>query len=193
MTERICSEPSCDEVHYGRGWCQKHWQKLRFANAERRCSLPDCDEGHYAKDLCRFHYRRQQKTGDSRADIPKRGWGQQDCQFPGCAEPHDAGGYCNKHWRRQYKHGDPAHVEKAGWRGDAVGYTAMHERIYRMYGPAADHACQRCGGPATDWAYDHADPNERREVGKGPYSTDPAHYMALCHSCHMKLDHNGWD
>lgn len=191
MPKRTCTAEGCEEKHYAHGWCHRHYQQSRAEWAKRTCSI--CGGPHYACGFCRLHWQRQRKSGDPRADVPKRDWGRQSCSFPGCDEPHDAGGFCEKHWRRNHKHGDPSHVEKAGWRGDEVGYTAMHERIYRMRGPATDHTCQRCGKSAEDWAYDHSDPSERVELGKGPYSTDPAHYMPLCHSCHMKLDHNGWD
>lgn len=160
---------------------------------ERTCSIDGCGERHYARDLCRLHWQRQRKSGDPRADVPKRAWGQQNCSVSGCDEPHDAKGFCNKHWQRNHKHGDPSHVEKPGWRGEEVGYTAMHERIYRMRGPATEHPCWRCGTQADEWAYDHSDPRERVEQGKGPYSTDPTRYMALCLPCHRKLDHNGWE
>ncbi len=191
MGKRTCTTDGCDEKHYARGWCHRHYQQHRADWARRACTI--CGGPYYSLGLCRLHWQRQRRSGDSLADVPKRSWGQQSCSFPGCEEPHVAKGFCNKHWLRQRNHGDPHHVEQAGWRGDDVGYTALHQRIYHRLGPASEHICHRCGTPADDWAYDHSDPNERVELEKGPYSTDLAHYMPLCHSCHMKLDHNGWD
>lgn len=77
------------------------------------------------------------------------------------------------------------------WRGTGVGYTQAHERIRRLRGPASTYQCAHCTARADDWAYDHADPDERRELGKrdaGPYSLDPDHYVPLCTACHMRFD-----
>lgn len=194
MGKRTCTAEGCEEKHYAHGWCQRHYQSRRAEVAERTCSLDGCDEGHYARDLCRTHWKRWRKTGDPGPSERLRIRPPSECLADDCDAQPRARGLCIKHYQRWQDHGDPnAEVHHSGWRGDEVGYTAMHERIYRMRGSATDHVCQRCGKPATDWAYDHNDPNEREELGKGPYSIDPTHYMPLCHSCHMKLDHNGWD
>lgn len=77
------------------------------------------------------------------------------------------------------------------WRGTEIEYTAMHDRVRKARGAPGQYACAHCGSVAQEWAYDHADPNERRNrVGRddGPFSTDPNHYMPLCKPCHRKLD-----
>jgi hypothetical protein len=77
------------------------------------------------------------------------------------------------------------------WRGNSIGYGNAHERVRQIRGPASAHPCMHCSEPAEEWAYDHADPHERRAVGKrdaGPYSLDPNHYMPLCRSCHTRFD-----
>lgn len=68
-----------------------------------------------------------------------------------------------------------------------VTYLSAHERVYRAHGKATGYICS-CGIPAQQWAYDHADPDERNAAGRGPYSLDPSHYAALCKPCHRKMD-----
>jgi hypothetical protein len=87
---------------------------------------------------------------------------------------------------RQY-----AGSRNSNWRGSAVGYGAAHERVKQLRGLASSYQCVHCAAPAEGWAYDHADPNERRESGKrdaGPYSLDPEHYIPLCSGCHTRFD-----
>jgi hypothetical protein len=64
----------------------------------------------------------------------------------------------------------------------------VHQRIYKLRGRAAGHACALCSRPAAEWSYDHADPDERLDGKRGPYSIDPTHYRPLCLSCHRTFD-----
>jgi hypothetical protein len=185
---RICSVDDCDEKHYAHGWCHRHYQSNRASVQARTCAAPGCDEGHYAKGLCRLHWKRQRKSGDPRVDVPKRAWGQQGCAYPGCPEPHVGKGFCANHLKRFNRYGDPGKVQYAGWRGDAVGYGGLHERINRERGSATAHACQRCGRRAEEWAYDHSDPNEKQDAKRRVYSLDPMRYEPLCALCHRRAD-----
>lgn len=77
------------------------------------------------------------------------------------------------------------------WRGDEISYGSAHERVRALRGPAWGHTCAHCGGSAAHWAYDHQDPDARRDAvgkNKGPYSLSPAHYLSLCVPCHVRLD-----
>lgn len=77
------------------------------------------------------------------------------------------------------------------WRGDAVEYAAVHNRIVAARGKASRRPCDICGKPAEEWAYDRGDPNEvRNHIGRddGPFSLDPARYMPLCVPCHRRFD-----
>ena len=57
--------------------------------------------------------------------------------------------------------GDPA-LRTPRFRGDDINYIGAHGRVYKARGKATEHACHWCGAPAHQWAYDHADPNEKR-------------------------------
>lgn len=117
------------------------------------------------------------------------------CTVNECATPVKALGLCEKHYMRQRRTGDATMVRNTNgpangrWKGDAAKYSAVHNRIHRMLGPARERACLTCPAQADDWAYDHADPNELIDTETGfPYSTEPAHYVPLCKPCHWHLD-----
>lgn len=114
------------------------------------------------------------------------------CSFDGCGGRHFGLGWCQTHYRRYQRHGDVTRVAPSGTaRQVIVGYTGAHWRLDRDRGPATMHPCAHCECRADEWAYDHADPDERTLTRNGrlvSYSVDPAHYIPLCHSCHSKFD-----
>ena len=152
-------------------------------------------EGRIRKGLCDAHYFRQWRTGDlGPVDIATKRPGA-TCTVTGCDAPHGARGYCAKHLTRVIRHGDPLTVltpaVKRGeanptWKGDLCGYTAAHDRVRRALGSARNYTCE-CGDNAAHWAYDHADPCEKRGP-EGPYSPDLAHYRPMCVPCHKRMD-----
>lgn len=77
-------------------------------------------------------------------------------------------------------------------RKEALTYGGAHSRVKNERGSASLYRC-RCGRQAEQWAYSHADYDAAsdavgREAGK-PFSTDSAHYMPMCRSCHSLFDH----
>lgn len=78
---------------------------------------------------------------------------------------------------------------KANHLAEFVDYSAAHERVRRLYGPASDHYCIGCGAPAQHWSYDHADPDELISPTLGiAYSLDTDRYQPRCVSCHKTFD-----
>jgi len=70
----------------------------------------------------------------------------------------------------------------ANWKGDAVGYTALHSWVSRAYGCAAE--CEHCGdenAAAYDWAN-----------VSGEYKRERSDWLRLCRSCHMRFDKRGF-
>lgn len=70
----------------------------------------------------------------------------------------------------------PQGAEKPNWKGDAVGYSALHAWVRRVKG--APCVCERCGtteGKRYEWA------NKSRE-----YRRDLDDWERLCVSCHRK-------
>lgn len=59
---------------------------------------------------------------------------------------------------------------------DKVGYFAWHNRVYKKFGKASDHACfALCCRPAKQWA----------QMGD---VADVDSYVPMCVSCHKKAD-----
>lgn len=64
------------------------------------------------------------------------------------------------------------------WRGDDVGYKALHYRIKALFG--SPKKCQACGTEDPTKTYDWANLTGKYE--------DPSDYQRMCRSCHWKLD-----
>lgn len=116
-----------------------------------------------------------------------------DCSVGDCDRPTYCKSWCKAHYNRHYRTGTitnaPIGVFGGSWsKGSGVTYGAAHRRIYTERGPALEHDCATCGGPAAHWAYDHQDPNELTSPEGWAYSPDPNRYTALCVPCHSIFD-----
>lgn len=112
------------------------------------------------------------------------------CEIQGCEKPVLRRGWCSMHYQRWVRHGDP----NTGARGSGLNYTSIHRAVRSARGAARDQSCAHCGGRATQWSYNHLDPNEIRVPWEGrqvTVSTDPAFYDPLCSSCHRVRDLRG--
>lgn len=106
-------------------------------------------------------------------------------------------GFCSKHYQRFMRHGDPsigrdfAGEKNPAWKGESASYDAVHLRVRAARGPASQHVCVDCGGPAEEWSYDHADPDEKSETRGNSlvtFSTDLVHYVPRCVRDHRAYD-----
>lgn len=125
--ERTCSVDDCERRHYGRGYCQLHYNRVRnTGTAEKRihvpktCAVPDCERQANvpgsARGWCAPHYQRWQRWGDPLgAHEPTVGIA--ECSITGCAALVIARGWCTKHWTRWDRYGDP----EARMPGEVVG------------------------------------------------------------------------
>ena len=77
----------------------------------------------------------------------------------------------------------------AGWKEDAVGYRAAHERIYGYWGAANLYRCAACPKGAQEWALlpGTGEPATAEDGGLW-YSTDPRDYVPMCRRCHRLTD-----
>jgi len=75
--------------------------------------------------------------------------------------------------------------DNASWKGDKVGYSALHSWVRRCKGKAK--ICEKCNkenGPAKDGRFKLVQwVNISRE-----YKRDLEDFMALCVPCHKKYD-----
>lgn len=158
------------------------------------CTHPEgCPRPVSARGLCNAHYLRLMQHGDlGPAEVKRTRPSPAVCAAHDCDRPRAKRDWCGTHYERWRVHGDVTvtHVPRGN-----PGYLAMHKQVYRRRGTASAHPCAHCGGPAKQWAYDHADPNERigTMVVRGEpvelrYSEDPEHYLPLCISCHVRFD-----
>jgi len=76
---------------------------------------------------------------------------------------------------------------------DRPDYYAAHKRITRSKGRAATHTCIDCEGPAAEWSYVHACPEEIFDLKLGAYCLHLDHYVARCRSCHRVYDRKQWE
>lgn len=170
-------------------------------HATRTCSIDGCDRWHDSHGFCHVHVYRWRKYGDPLAPgvhLPREG---RFCSITDCGRQVYCRGWCSLHYSRWQRSGaDPTHPRRPGskggpthprWRGDDIDYLHFHQRLNYARGNPGDHACVACGGPSQEWAYDHADPNEKVELrGKflTAFSTDFDHYKPMCISCHRTMD-----
>lgn len=74
-----CSVEGCANEYYGKGLCNKHWQRLRHTGSAitpyRKkvahpavCTIDGCDSKWYCQDFCAMHYQRFQHYGDPSFD-----------------------------------------------------------------------------------------------------------------------------
>ena len=59
----ICKVKDCNNKHYSKGYCNKHYQQFRKygedllqPKEQTLCSVKNCNEKHYAKNYCKRHY-----------------------------------------------------------------------------------------------------------------------------------------
>lgn len=67
-----CSYPGCDLPYHAKGWCQMHYERVRYGGdpgvlgrvlrRHKGCNFPGCDRPHSARGWCSGH-RAQRRRG----------------------------------------------------------------------------------------------------------------------------------
>ena len=201
-TADVCSIEGCNEPSKSRGWCQPHYMRWWYSGDTdpatplvkrakgRACSVEGCSRKHRGHGFCEGHLRRYKSTGDpGPAEFePRRAKGNA-CDLDGCDRPRYAKGVCELHHRRMRDFGSYYEVLLlAQWVGDEATYNAVHLRLRAQRGAAKDSTCP-CGAAAEHWAYVRGDDQSVRYDERGrPYSIDLSRYVALCRTCHRRMD-----
>ena len=75
---KLCKWKDCKRVHYGKGFCQLHWQRNHFGRnmdaaikGTQTCSVTNCKRAYCAKGFCQVHLRRHND-----------GWSSEDMELP---------------------------------------------------------------------------------------------------------------
>lgn len=121
------------------------------------------------------------------------------CSFPECSKKHRAKSLCTGHYNQQARGETLAPLGARGGRGLTgnlgIHYpatmSAIHRRVWKLWGPASDHSCVACGNPADEWAYDGTDESELFQQKNQcfiSYSRYPEFYMPMCLPHHRHMD-----
>lgn len=100
---KTCSIDGCPEPHYGRGYCNRHYQTIkRQIGFGQTCTIEGCESPAIAKELCSTHYARVQRRGTT--ELPP------DtvihvCLIEGCGKPTVGQGLCQAHYKRKRRTG----------------------------------------------------------------------------------------
>ena len=157
------------------------------------CKIEGCAKPSRGRGWCGTHWLRWRKHGDPMI-VLRTGIDFQvkpPCAVDGCPRPHHAKGYCSTHLDRVNKHGDPSVVTPITGRplkGEFPKWAAVHKRLSRKRGRAAEHECVDCGGPAKEWSYTYGSPDELIDANGLRYSLDLDVYKPRCVPCHRRYD-----
>ena len=83
--------------------------------------------------------------------------------------------------KSEFKKGQNTSIKNVNWKGDNVGYDALHRWVYRNYGKPK--RCEFCGSTKqVEWASKNY-----------KYTRNFDDWITLCFKCHRKYDRkNGW-
>lgn len=203
MTDPTCSIDGCDHPagYRGRklrGWCTRHyrvWAKHGDPTARPvrprntgKCRV--CGESSAPNRLnwCEACYCRTWRNGTPGYRVRLKVLKRKRCEvcssyFTGRLSPSGPVRHCSRACAGLSNTGD----RNPTWKGDDVGYSAVHSRVRRVKGAASDYPCVDCGGNAQHWSVDRDAPRLRFEDGM-PYSSEPDDYYPRCAACHKAYD-----
>ena len=108
---RICEINGCESKHLAKGYCFKHYARLKRTGGlfkkthSQYCSVEGCKKRYFAKGLCCMHYTRLRNHGDvlygSHPSI---------CCITGCDEKYHSKGLCRRHYGRLRYDGFPDRI-----------------------------------------------------------------------------------
>lgn len=119
---RKCKFIDCDNIHFCKGFCVKHFPKPQYKSKEK-CSVEGCQNPRHGYGLCSTHQLRLKKHGDVNT-VLRSGFNKgytphkagtvlhKHCIVPGCKVKHGdqkrrlVKGLCNRHYVRWRKYGD---------------------------------------------------------------------------------------
>lgn len=120
MAKRTCMVDGCESPHLAKGYCCKHYSRLRttgdplkvkkYSRAKKpyhKCSIDGCEGAGRTRGLCATHYQRWLKYGEPQKGGTYKSKKPAECIVEGCCKSVVAIGYCASHYSMFRKHGDP--------------------------------------------------------------------------------------
>jgi len=106
-----CKIRGCVEVHYGHGYCARHYQeaKRRGLLDAPLCAVDECSKAAVCKGYCPKHYQRFKKHGSVRVVLKsgvKPGKPKKSCKDSSCERPAVARQMCRRHYLRALRAGE---------------------------------------------------------------------------------------
>lgn len=154
MSIVACSVDGCELPHYGKTWCNKHYNRMRNTGrldlkpkATNYCKVETCGVElvpPYGRGMCSLHYKRFMKYGDVHYQRPLI-VGVAECTIDGCSGIIQARGWCSKHLTRWDRYGDPLH--RYGYEvvdGKRVCPGCKLDRPLGDYSPGSTGRCKPC-------------------------------------------------
>lgn len=210
MADRICSYEGCQRPLLTRGYCRRHYERLRYSGELQRvqqprgtCSMDGCERPHKARGLCSTHYWRWRTGKDVDAPLDQRET-YDGCVVDGCERRHHARSYCCMHSNR-LRRGTDLHAPPT--RASGEGTINVHGRLimFRPEHPLANakgcvinarlvlfakigygpHRCHWCTAHVL-WRIE--DVNLRLEadhVDGDKLNDDPANIVPSCKACNI--------
>lgn len=108
-TAKTCSTKSCEQRHYAKGLCKKHYAQLlrhgrltpeRERGPVRVCEVDGCGRDDTIYGYCRKHARQIRAHGRLTPEREHQ-MGHEGCSIPRCKEPHRAIGLCARHYNQE--------------------------------------------------------------------------------------------
>lgn len=167
MTHRTCKIDGCERKHYGRGYCSKHWQRLRThgdpnyvtKHIPKKCKESGCSKTQIARGWCQHHYDAWRIHGDPLHH--EKNQKPTICAVNECGKTVEFLNWCEPHYRKNLWYGDPEYVAPKRKRkicsiGDCSrtaigrGWCEKHYRRWRRFGDPLGRElviCRTCGQP----------------------------------------------
>lgn len=202
---RTCTIEGCDRPHFGLGYCNMHYSRVRrghsdmrperftlkgskwrpddprYKNKNRLCSVEGCRKRYYAKGFCNSHWALKQRNGIPvyKKDLYRK------CVVPGCEEKPTRTGLCKFHNHRRSQGKSLMRPKGNGgslnvhWRGGVADYPNHYllKKNRLIVLEAANYTCEFCGSPTKQVHHrDHSKTNHAI-----------SNLVACCHSCNLLL------
>lgn len=188
--QSLCSIPGCGKRHVARGYCNRHYLRLRRngdpltaptrqGRERQRCSVVECGRISFGYGLCNKHYRRWKTHGDPLACKEKIGHA--PCAIENCGKPSKSRGWCAMHYRRWRFYGDPMELRRTP-NGEPQRF--FHEVVLRhnsgdcLFWPYA-----RTGGGYAEINTADGPKHVHRMVCEEVNGPPPTRYHVAAHAC----------